>query len=140
MNEPLVAPKLEFVCDLKIKVGKPHVLGQTPHGLRRIIPIVGGKVEGPYLKGELLNVGADWQTEREDGVLEVDAHQQFVTDDGVTIYMKNTGIKVASANYFRATPSFSAPEGKYERMNKAVFICTGEKGEDGVWIRIWKVL
>ena len=37
-------PKLEFVCELKIKLKSPVVVGETPHGLCRIIAIVGGQI------------------------------------------------------------------------------------------------
>lgn len=150
------APQLEFLCDFKVKVSAPQTIGETPHGLRRVIPIVGGTVEGPQIKGEILNGGADWQIIRKDGVVELEAHYQFITDDGVTIYKKNTGFRVtppevaakiergesvaASEYYFRATPRFEAPQGKYEWMNNTIFVCTGAKDPAGVLIRIWKVL
>ncbi len=149
------APELEFVCDLRVKLEEPYVVGSTPHGLRRIIPIIGGTVEGPNLKGEILRGGADWQVVREDGVAELEAHYQFVTDDGVTIYIKNTGLRVASPEvaarigrgepvpaseyYFRATPKFEAPQGKYAWMNNAIFLCTGVKNPDDVLIRVFRV-
>lgn len=152
----LEAPTLEFFCDFNVKVSAPQTIGETPHGLRRVIPIVGGTVKGPQIKGKILSGGADWQVVRKDGVIELEAHYQFITDDGVTIYKKNTGVRVtppqvaaqiergetvaASDFYFRATPRFEAPMGKYEWMNNTIFVCTGAKESDGVLIRIWKVL
>ena len=149
-------PGLEFVCDLYVELSEPYIVGQTPHGLRRIILIVGGRVEGPEVNGTILPGGADWQIVRDDGVAELEAHYQFTTNDGVTIYIKNTGMRVASAEvvakinrgepvaptdyYFCATPSFNAPKGKYEWMNNAIFICKGEKNPDNVLIRVWRVL
>ena len=150
------APKLEFVCELKVKLKAPYVVGETPHGIRRIIPIVGGTFEGPNIKGEILDGGADWQIVRKDGVAELEAHYQIKTDDGVIIYIKNTGLRVASPEvaarisrgeavpaseyYFRAIPKFEAPAGKYEWMNNAIFICKGVRNPDNVAIQVWKVL
>lgn len=150
-----VPPALEFVCDLKVQLAAPYVVGDTPHGLRRIIPIVGGTVEGPLVNGEILGGGADWQVVRDDGVAELEAHYQFRTDDGITIYIKNTGLRVAtpevaarigrgeavpaSEYYFRASPKFDAPGGKYGWMNNSLFICTGVKNPDHVLIQVWKV-
>ncbi|GAA4469031.1 DUF3237 domain-containing protein [Nibrella saemangeumensis] len=150
------APQLEFVCELRVKIDKAYVVGETPHGLRRIIPIVGGTFAGPKLKGNILNGGADWQIVRKDGVAELEAHYQMKTDDGVIIYIKNTGLRVAtpevaarigrgepvssSEYYFRAAPKFEAPAGKYEWMNNAIFICTAERNPDSVIINVWKVL
>jgi Protein of unknown function (DUF3237) len=150
------APALEFVCELKVKLKAPYVVGDTPHGLRRIIPIVGGSFEGPKMKGEILDGGADWQIVRKDGVAELEAHYQIKTDDGVIIYIKNTGLRVATPEvaarigrgeavppneyYFRAVPKFEAPAGKYEWVNNAIFICKGIRNPDNVTIQVWKVL
>jgi len=151
-----VAPQLEFFCELNVKLDPALVVGETPHGTRRIIPITGGKVEGPKIKGEILKGGADWQVVRKDGVSELEAHYQFRTDDGVIIYIKNVGVRVASPEvaakisrgekvdatqyYFRATPRFEAPEGRYGWINDSIFICTGERLPDAVLIKVWKVL
>lgn len=150
------APQLEFICELKVKLKPPYVVGETPHGLRRIIPIIGGTFEGPKMKGEILDGGADWQIVRKDGVAELEAHYQIKMDDGVIIYIKNTGLRVAtpevaarigrgeivpaSEYYFRAIPKFEAPVGKYEWMNNAIFICKGIRNPDNVAIQVWKVL
>ena len=149
------APGLEFVCELKVETGPPYVVGQTPHGLRRIIPIVGGTVTGPEVNGVVLDGGADWQVVRPDGVAELEAHYQFRTSDGVVVYIKNTGYRVATPEvaarigkgedvsaeeyYFRATPKFEAPEGPYGWMNNTLFICKGIKHPDHVLIQVWKV-
>jgi Protein of unknown function (DUF3237) len=149
-------PALEFVCELKIKLKTPIIVGEMPHGLRRIIPIAGGTFEGPKMKGEVLDGGADWQIVRKDGVSELEAHYQIKTDDGVIIYIKNVGLRVAtpavaarigrgeivppSEYYFRAVPKFEAPEGKYAWVNNAIFICKGIRNPDNVTIQVWKVL
>ena len=148
--------KLEFFCTLKVTVDKALIVGQTPHGTRRIIPITGGKVEGPAIKGEIIPGGADWQVVRTDGVAELEAHYQFKTDDGVIIYVKNIGIRAAtpevaakiargekvesSQYYFRTSPKFEAPTGKYDWVNNTLFICTGERLPDAVLITVFKVL
>lgn len=149
-------PKLEYFCELKVQLDPALIVGETAHGIRRIIPIVGGTVNGPAIKGEILQGGADWQMLRKDGVMELEAHYQFKTDDGVLIYIKNTGLRVASPEvaaklskgekvdagqyYFRAVPKFEAPLGKYGWINNTIFICTGERLSDSVIIRVWKLL
>ena len=155
-NNLPTAPKLEYFCELKVKIKPALIVGETPHGTRRIIPISGGSFEGPQIKGEILDGGADWQVVRKDGVSELEAHYQIKTDDGVIIYIKNTGLRVAtpevaarigrgepvnpSEYYFRAVPKFEAPTGKYGWMNNAIFICTGERNPDNVSIKVWRVL
>ncbi|MFM6942110.1 MULTISPECIES: DUF3237 domain-containing protein [Aquirufa] len=156
MSQAQKAPALDFFCELKVKLDPALIVGETPHGTRRIIPIIGGTVEGPKIKGEILNGGADWQILRADGVTELEAHYQFRTDDGTLIYVKNTGIRAATpeiaarlakgekvdANeyYFRAMPKFDAPKGKYDWVNNSLFVCTGERLPDYVLIRVWKVM
>ena len=156
MSHAQKAPALDFFCELKVKLDPALIVGETPHGTRRIIPIIGGTVEGPKIKGEILNGGADWQILRADGVSELEAHYQFRTDDGTLIYVKNTGIRAATpeiaarlakgekvdANeyYFRAMPKFDAPKGKYDWVNNSLFVCTGERLPDYVLIRVWKVM
>jgi Protein of unknown function (DUF3237) len=151
-----VAPGLEYFCTLQVKLDPALVVGETPHGMRRIIPIIGGTVNGPAIKGEILKGGADWQVVRKDGVAELEAHYQFKTDDGVLIYIKNIGLRVASPEvaarigagekvdpsqyYFRAVPKFEAPAGKYQWINNTIFICTGERLPDAVQIHVWRVL
>ena len=43
---PLATPPLTFFADLLVLVGKPQEVGQTPQGLRRVIPIIGGTASG----------------------------------------------------------------------------------------------
>ncbi len=149
------APHLEYCCELRIQVGKPIVIGDTQYGVRRIIPIVGGTFNGPKMKGEILSGGADNQIVRKDGVAELEAHHYLKTDDGVQIYFKNTGLRIATSEvsdrlgkgemvspeeyYFRGVPKFEAPIGRYYWLNNAVFICKGIKNPDVVLIQIWKV-
>ena len=151
------APELEYILELKVKLDPAIVVGETALGIRRIIPIIGGSVEGPNIKGTIVRGGADWQVLRPDGVTELEAHYQFRTDDGELIYIKNTGLRVASpevaaqlANgallsgdqyYFRAVPKFEAPrDGKYAWLNDAIFVCSGARLPDAVSIKVWKLL
>jgi hypothetical protein len=108
------------------------------------------------MKGAILDGGAGWQIVRKDGVAELEAHYQIKTDDGVVVYIKNVGLRVAtpevaarigrgevvspSEYYFRAIPKFEAPIGKYDWLNNAIFICKGIRNPDNVVIQVWKVL
>ena len=150
------APRLEFFCELNVTLDPAMVVGDTPRGTRRIIPITGGSVVGPGIKGEILKGGADWQIVRKDGVAELEAHYQFKTDDGTVIYIKNVGVRVAtpevaakiakgenvdaSQYYFRTTPRFEAPMGKYAWINDTLFICTGQRKTNSVVLKVWRIL
>ncbi len=151
------APELEFVCELQVQLDPPMIVGETAHGTRRIIPIVGGTVSGPKIKGTIVKGGSDWQILRKDGNTELEAHYQFITDDGVLVYIKNTGVRLASPEvaqklakgeavpadqyYFRAVPKFEAPlNSRYAFLNDAIFVCTGERLPGAVIVMVWKVL
>jgi hypothetical protein len=150
------APHLEFFCELKVTIAPAIVVGETSHGTRRIINITGGQVTGPKIKGEILNGGADWQVVRKDGVTEVEAHYQLRTDDGTVIYIKNEGVRVATPEvaakiargetvsadqyYFRTSPRFEAPVGKYAWINDTIFICAGVRKADSVVLQVWRVM
>jgi Protein of unknown function (DUF3237) len=153
-DAPTVAT--EFVFEARVKVDKPLVVGQSSHGLRRVIPILGGTFSGPNIKGKVVPGGADWQFVRPDGVLDVQAKYTLETDDGVLIMVDNRGMRHASPAvmeritkgelvppseyYFRTTAQFEVPNGsKYEWLNKAIFVGIAERQPDAAVIRFYRV-
>lgn len=144
------APQLEYVVELKVKCEGAYQVGQTSHGNRFIIPIVGGTFEGPKMKGTILSGGADYQLQdNEHGRTEVEAIYSIKTDDGENIHVRNRGLictgKDENGNpqfYFRTTPQFEAPfDSKYAWLNNAIFVCQPAfGGNDGtINLKIWKV-
>jgi len=150
------AVQTEFAFAARVTVDKPLVVGQSSHGLRRVVPITGGTFSGPDIKGRIVPGGADWQFVRPDGVLEVFAKYTLETDDGVLVSVENRGMRHASpavmerlnkgepvsANeyYFRTVAQFEAPlGGKYEWLNRAIFIGVAERQPDAAIIRFYKV-
>ena len=121
-------PGFEFVFELNATLDPAIAIGETPHGVRRMVPITGGRFEGPAIRGSVLPGGADWQVVRGDGANELEALYLLRTDDGVVIQVRNRGLRhgppdvmrrlAAGENvdpgeyYFRAVPSFAAPGGQ----------------------------
>ena len=152
----MIEPRVEFVYEAVARLGPAVEHGSTPEGPRRHIPIMGGTFEGPLLRGEILPNGADWQVTRSDDVLVLDAIYAMRTDDGVVIQVRNRGMRSGPAEamaalargervdptsiYFRAAPAFIAPDGPYDWLNRALFLCTGERWADGIRLWIWKVV
>ena len=147
----------EFAFEARVSVATPLVVGQSSHGLRRVVPITGGTFEGPNIRGRVIGGGADWQFVRPDGVLSVEAHYTLETSDGVLIVATNRGIRRASPEvmarlargepadpseyYFRTTPEFEAPLGSpYEWLNQSVFVGVAERRPDAAIIRFYRVL
>lgn len=133
-------PELEFVVELRVKLGQPFSVGKTVLGNRFVIPITGGSFEGPDIKGEVLSGGADYQMQNmEKGRSDIEAIYCIRTDDGVNIHIRNTGI--IAGTYFFCTPKFEAPiDSKYAWLNNAIFICKPDGFmEGGIVLKVWKV-
>jgi Protein of unknown function (DUF3237) len=152
----LIQPDLEFIYEADARLGAPISIGVTPDGARRIIPIIGGVVEGPLIRGELIGGGADWQLTRPDGVTVVDATYALQTADGAIIQIRNRGLRHGppevmaalargeevdpSAYYFRSAPEFVAPEGRYEWFNRSIFVCAGARYSQSIKLWVWRVI
>jgi Protein of unknown function (DUF3237) len=146
-------PKFEFVYECNATLSPAVEMGKTVEGQRRIIPITGGTVRGPKIQAELLNGGWDWNLSRNDGAGSVEAAYYMKTDDGVLIRIVNKGVggggppSAPSANgeaFFMFThPEFEAPTGKYDWMNRAMFVGTLGARRDvrnAVLIRVFQVV
>lgn len=148
----MITPALEFVFAAEAQLADPIPIGNTPQGTRRIIPILSGRFEGPAIRGTFVPEGAaDWQFTRNDGVTQAEATYALRTDDGVIIQVQNFGLRhgpdavmkrLAAGEdvdphsyYFRTTPRFSAPEGRYDWLNKHLFVASGARSRNG--IRLW---
>src|SRR5688500_5225160 len=86
-------PRLHHLCEIFVELAQPLELGDAPRGRRRIIPIIGGRVQGERLNGRILNLGADWQTVFADGTAELDTRYGMQTDDGALIDIRNFGYR-----------------------------------------------
>lgn len=133
----------KFVFEVRAEVAAPLVIGPSSHGLRRVVPILGGSVRGPRLNGRIVPGGADWQYVRPDGVLSVEAKYTLEAEDGTLILVTNRGMRhgppevierigrgedvPASAYYFRTVAELEAPIGIHDWMNKALFIGLAER-------------
>ena len=138
----VIKPELEFVYEAGGELEAPREIGPVYDGTRRIIPILsGGYVTGPKITGRLMGSSADWQLTRPDGVTVADAIYAIETDDGALIQIRNKGLRHGPADvmdrlrrgeevdpgeyYFRTVPEFIAPEGRYDWLNKSIFVCAG---------------
>lgn len=140
------APELEYCLRLNVTLDQAYAVGQTPKGVRNIIPITGGTFEGNLpgkeLKGEIIPGGADYQMSN-GGRTELEAIYCIKTDDGVVIHVRNCGIiAMGDEYYFRAAPKFEAPvDSKYNWMNNSLFVCSPSFGgaQGGITLDVWRV-
>lgn len=150
----LPAPRLIPFVVIRAQLGPPLMVGQAKTGLRRIIPIIGGSVQG-RLTGRILNLGADWQTLFGDGSAELDTRYVIETDDGALIDIRNFGYRHGpadvmarlgagedvdpSAYYMRTRPSLETADPRHAWVNRTLFIGTGSRQAASVRIEIYEV-
>lgn len=121
------APEARLAWEAQVDIGERQSLGQGPRGERFIVPILGGRFEGPRLRGTVLPGGADRQLLRADGVKELDALYELQTDDGAVITVRNRVLIDESATpgrYARSVLQLSAPAGPHDWLNRRVFVGT----------------
>lgn len=150
------APPLVFAFELRATVADPVVLGQVPHGLRRIVAITGGTVRGPLLSGIVVpNSGADWQVIQPDGFSELDTRYTLRTDKGQLVYVQNVGIRHAPPEvmqklnsgqvvdpklvYFRTSAKFETAAPELQVLTRSIFIGVGERAPNEVVVRFYRV-
>lgn len=151
----LPSPTLEHVCTLDVTLGDIRAMGPGRAGVRRIIPIIGGTVRGPLLSGEVLNVGADWQTVFADGLAELDTRYAMQTDDGATIEIINYGYRhgpkevlealargeeVAPGSYYMRTHArLETGDPRYDWVNSTLFVGTGARNQSSVHVALFAI-
>ena len=119
------APDLRPVCTLHVALDPIREMGEGRGGRRRIIPIVGGRVEGD-LSGTILPVGADWQTIHADGTAWLDTRYAFETDDGAVIEVINRGYRHGPAEVMERLAAGEAVDPGDYYMRTAAFLETGD--------------
>ena len=150
-----MTPTLVHTADLHVLIAPPIAIGETPEGLRRVIPIVGGTVKGPRLNGVVLSAGADFQVIRPDGYTTLEARYVLRLDHGALVYVVNTGVRfgppevmarVASGEivdpddvYFRTTPRFETAAPDYQWLTRPLFLATGARYPDYVQIAVFEI-
>lgn len=90
------------------------IIGQTPGGLRRIAPVVGGSFSGERLNGTVLPGGNDWVVNRADGVMVIDVRLTLKTDDTALVYLSYQG-------RFLAEPDAMSRFGKGELLDASEY-------------------
>lgn len=152
----LEKPKLEHAFDMDVAIAPMIEIGATAQGERRVIPILGGVVQGPRLNGKILPTGADFQIVRRDGVAELTARYVIEADDGSLIYIENSGIRHGPPElierlkrgtpvdpkliYFRTAPRFETASARYVFLTQHLFVATGARHKDKVEISVWMII
>ena len=131
-------------------------LGQTPYGERRIINILGGRVEGTRLNGRILPGGADWQIIRADGVADLRARYTIEAAGGACILVSSDGLRHGPPDviaqlargepvdpalyYFRTVMRFETGDADLAWLNRIIAIGRGIREARVVRLDVHEVL
>jgi hypothetical protein len=132
----------ELLYEITCELGTPQPIGAGPHGNRAVIPVLGGRFEGPRMRGVIAAPpGGEWGLTRADGVGRLDVRMTLRTDDDAFILVQYTGLMHGSpeamqramtrgdsdgSDYFlRTTPSFETGHAKYAWLNRVVAVGYG---------------
>jgi hypothetical protein len=153
MTSPVLQTK--YVFTITARIGEVTTVGDIGHGVRRIIPIIGGDVRGD-VNGKVLAFGADFQIIRPNELIELEAKYALETDDGATIYVENKGIRFGPVEllqklkrgepvdpkliYFRTAPKFETGAEKYRWLMQHIFVASAARYADRVVIDVHQVL
>src|SRR6478735_5666515 len=145
----------KYVFTITVLIGSVTSAGEIGSGVRRIIPIIGGEVEGE-VNGKVLPFGADFQIIRPNELIELEAKYAFETDDGAIVYVENKGIRFGPVEllrklkrgeavdpkliYFRTVPRFETGAAKYRWLMENLFIGSAARHADRVVIDVHQVL
>jgi hypothetical protein len=133
-------PRLDHLARFTVELTEePWQLGRTSDlGDRRIIPITGGRFNGPLLNGDILSNGADWQVVTGDGATIVDTRYLLRMDDGSLVYLRTYGFRHGPADvlaelaaghdvdpasyYFRIQLHFETASATYDWLNRVIAV------------------
>jgi hypothetical protein len=152
-----MTPVLEtrYVFTVTARIGEVINAGETGHGVRRVIPVIGGEVRGK-VNGKVLASGADFQIIRPNELIELEAKYAFETDDGAVVYVENTGLRFGPIDlllklkrgepvdpkliYFRTRPKFETGHPDYQWLTQHLFVGSAARHADRVVVDVHQVL
>lgn len=148
-------PSLIPMAQVRCKVQGTVSLGNGPYGERRYVRLEGGTVEGPELNGRVAEGGIDWQTARDDGVLDIGAHYVIRTNDEELIEVHSTGLRhgpqkiitrlergehVSPTEYFfRTVMRFTTGASALAHLNKLIAIAVGQREANLVILDVYRL-
>jgi len=143
------------IFTIHAEVGEIRHFGQTPYGERRVIDILGGRVDGPRLKGRILP-GADWQIVRPDGVTDLQARYAIEADQGGRVLVTSDGLRHGppevlaalgrgeavdpSRYYFRTLMRFETADPSHAWLNRILALGTGARDKLAVRLSVYEIL
>jgi hypothetical protein len=151
----MTALETRHCLTLEVEVGKPFAVGDPGGGLRRCIPLRGGRFFGD-LTGVVVPGGADWQSVLPDGTIELSAHYALQTDAGALIEVTSVGLRHAAPDvlerlqrgepvpvaeyYFRTQMRWRTGAPELARWNSRLLVSSGERLASAVRLEVFEIL
>src|ERR1700721_1110313 len=146
----------KYVFTITALIGGVTSAGEIGHGVRRIIPVIGGEVRGAGIHGKVCAFGGDFQIIRPNELIELEAKYAFETDDGAVVYVENRGIRFGRRElmqrlkrgeavdpkliYFQTVPKFETGAAKYRWLMEHVFVGSAAPQPDRDVLDVHQVL
>jgi hypothetical protein len=139
---PETSLPVDYIGTLTATLGPPAVIPDGPQGMRVIVPVTGGRFEGPELKGAILPHGGDWVTRRASGTFKLDVRATIQTDDGAAILVTYMGIGHAGSdgNVLRTAPLFETGDPRYAWLNDLQAVGIGRSVPGSVSYDIYRLV
>src|SRR5437763_2210736 len=144
---PMSLISAEPIFRVHVEVGDIRHFGRTPYGERRVIDIIGGRVEGPRLAGRILP-GADWQIVWADGTADLTARYGIETNAGARVLVRSDGLRRGPPDvlaalargeqldpglyYFRTVMRFETAHPSVDWLNRIIAIARGAREKNAV--------
>jgi hypothetical protein len=145
----------QYVFTITAHIDPVVSAGDIGHGVRRIVPIIGGEVRGE-VNGKVCPFGADFQIIRPNELIELEAKYALETDDGAIIYVENKGIRFGPVEllqklkrnepvdpkliYCRSSPKFETGHERYRWLMEHLFVASIARHARRVVIDVHEVL
>ncbi|GGU80478.1 hypothetical protein GCM10010275_14030 [Streptomyces litmocidini] len=151
---PGFAPSLDFAFEVRAFLAPSLHIGHGAGETTEYVPITGGTVDGPRLRGTVLP-GGDW-CDRRRGVYQLDARYLLRADDGAIIDITNRGyyheddptapaqydgaLQVSETGvYYRTSPVFRTDAPAHLWLARTVFVGLARGDDSEVAIRFYSV-
>jgi hypothetical protein len=131
-----------YLADLTVETESPHDAGAA-HGGRLIVPVAGGTIEGPRLKGKIIRPSGDWMVERPDGSKVLDVRLLVNTDDDQFVYVSWRGVAYTPANsgvVARIAPVFETGAQRYAWLNNVIAVGVLRPTPGKIAYRLYEIL
>jgi Protein of unknown function (DUF3237) len=141
MNKPS-PPALAHVASLHAIVEAPRNVARLASGMREMIVIAGGTVEGA-INGKILPGGADWAVNHGGGKATIWARYAIECDDGSLVMVTNAGhVAEQPDGSWRGhtAPKLEASAPDLQWLNTAVLVGTLHAMNDAVELEWWRVV